>query len=102
MRDEFAPLSMKKILINLFIAALLISLVARAVAQTHTDVFLFSTFKEPEQDGLRFAYSVDGYHWTNVPGVFLKPEVGGKIMRDPSVLRGPDGTFHAVWTSAWR
>lgn len=26
-------------------------------------IYLFSTFKEPEQDGLRFAYSFDGYHW---------------------------------------
>ena len=49
--------------------------------------YLFSTFKEPEQDGLRFAYSFDGCHWTNVPGVFLRPTVGGKIMRDPSLLR---------------
>jgi beta-xylosidase len=23
-------------------------------------------------------------------------------MRDPSMLRGPDGTFHLVWTSSWR
>jgi beta-xylosidase len=23
------------------------------------------------------------------------------LMRDPSVLRGPDGTFHLVWTVAW-
>ncbi len=65
-------------------------------------VYLFSTFKEPEQDGLRFAYSFDGRHWTNVPGLFLKPTVGGGIMRDPSIVRGPDGAFHAVWTSAWR
>ena len=63
--------------------------------------YIFSTFKETAQDGLRFAYSFDGYHWTNLPGLFLKPEVGGKIMRDPSILRGPDGTFHLVWTSAW-
>jgi hypothetical protein len=63
--------------------------------------FLFSTFKEPEQDGLRFAWSLDGYHWTNLPGVFVKPTVGGKIMRDPSVARGSDGSYHVVWTSAW-
>jgi hypothetical protein len=63
--------------------------------------YLFSTFKETAQDGLHFAYSFDGYHWTNISGLFLKPEVGGKIMRDPSILRGPDGTFHLVWTSAW-
>jgi len=31
----------------------------------------------------------------------LKPEVGGKLMRDPQIVRGPDGTFHMVWTTAW-
>src|SRR5215831_17548329 len=75
---------------------------ARAGAADRADTaFVFSTFKEPEQDGLRYAYSFDGYHWTNLPGVFLKPTVGGKIMRDPSISRGPDGTYHVVWTSAW-
>ena len=73
-----------------------------AVTNADGPVYLFSTFKEPEQDGLRFAYSFDGYHWTNGPGLFLKPKVGSGIMRDPSVLRGPDGTFHVVWTTAWR
>ena len=66
-------------------------------------VYLFSTFKEGEQDGLRFAFSYDGYHWSNVPGLFLRAQVGkDKIMRDPSIARGPDGTWHLVWTSAWR
>lgn len=66
-------------------------------------VYLFATFKEPEQDGLRFAFSYDGYFWSNVPGLFLRAQVGkDKIMRDPSICRGPDGTWHLVWTSAWR
>ncbi|HEY1718551.1 MAG TPA: glycoside hydrolase family 43 protein [Verrucomicrobiae bacterium] len=71
-------------------------------AENTNDVYLFSTFKETAQDGLRFAYSFDGYQWTNISGLFLKPEVGGKIMRDPSILRAPDGTFHLVWTAGWR
>src|SRR5438445_13657735 len=72
-------------------------------ASGNEPVFIFSTFKEPEQDGLRFAYSFDGYHWTNVPGLFLKAHVGhDKIMRDPSVCRGPDGTWHVVWTCSWK
>ena len=76
--------------------------VVRAADDTNA-VFLFSTFKEPEQDGLRFAYSFDGYHWTNVPGLFLKARVGNdKIMRDPSICRGPDGTWHLVWTCSWK
>ncbi len=66
-------------------------------------VYLFTSFREPAGDGLRFLFSFDGWHWTNVPGVFLKPSVGaGKLMRDPSLLRGPDGTFHLVWTTGWR
>ncbi len=65
--------------------------------------YLFTSFREPAQDGLRFLFSFDGYHWTNVPGIFLKPNVGsGKLMRDPSLVRGPDGTFHLVWTTGWR
>jgi len=68
-----------------------------------TPVLLFSTFKEGEQDGLRFAFSYDGYYWSNIPGLFLRAHVGkAEIMRDPSICRGPDGTWHLVWTSAWR
>ncbi|TAL03581.1 MAG: hypothetical protein EPO07_05975, partial [Verrucomicrobia bacterium] len=57
---------------------------SRATAQpTNADapVYLFATFKEPEQDGLRFAFSYDGYFWSNVPGLFLKAQVDTKIMR---------------------
>lgn len=25
-----------------------------------------------------------------------------KVMRDPSIIRTPDGVFHLVWTSSWR
>jgi hypothetical protein len=32
---------------------------------------------------------------------FLRPEVGGRLMRDPSLARGPDGRFHLVWTTSW-
>ena len=41
-------------------------------------------------------------NWSNIPGVFLKPHVDGKIMRDPSITHGPDGTWHLVWTAAWK
>src|SRR5689334_20816453 len=33
--------------------------------------------------------------------VFLKPAIGGKLMRDPCVAIGPDGMFRMVWTSGW-
>ncbi len=48
-------------------------------------------------------YSYDGKKWNDLDTVLLKPEVGNqKVMRDPSMVQGPDGTFHLVWTSSWR
>uniref|UniRef100_UPI00403F7C97 glycoside hydrolase family 43 protein n=1 Tax=Spirosoma sp. SC4-14 TaxID=3128900 RepID=UPI00403F7C97 len=67
------------------------------------DVYLFSSFHEPANEGLRFLYSYDGYKWTDLNRTFLKPEIGNqKVMRDPSIAQGKDGTFHLVWTSRWR
>jgi hypothetical protein len=65
-------------------------------------VYLFSTFHEPATEGLRLAYSKDGYHWTDLDTTFLKPAVDSNVMRDPSIVQGPDGTFHLVFTSAWK
>lgn len=65
-------------------------------------VYLFTSFQNKDQKFLRFLYSDDGYHWTNVPGTFLEANVGAaKQIRDPSLVCGSDGTFHLVWTSGW-
>jgi hypothetical protein len=33
---------------------------------------------------------------------FLRPTVSkDKLMRDPCILKGPDGYFHMVWTVSW-
>jgi hypothetical protein len=66
------------------------------------EVYMFTSFREPANEGLRLLYSEDAYHWKELNGIFLKPEVGGKLMRDPSMVQGPDGTYHLVWTTAWR
>ena len=67
------------------------------------DVFVSTSFHEPATDGLRFIYSYDGLRWDSIEGVFLRPAVGKQlVMRDPSIAKGPDGTFHLVWTSSWR
>ena len=66
------------------------------------EVFLFTSFRDSDQKFLRFLYSYDGYHWTNVPGTFLEANVGtNKQFRDPSIVRGRDGVFHLVWTAGW-
>lgn len=63
--------------------------------------YLFTSFHEPADKGLRLLYSYDGYNWKDLDKTFLKPAVGSKVMRDPSMVQGPDGTFHLVWTSGW-
>lgn len=65
------------------------------------EVYLFTSFNEPATEGLRLLYSEDGLKWTDAGCTFLSPGVGSKVMRDPSVARGKDGVFHAVWTSGW-
>ena len=65
--------------------------------------YLFTSFHEPADKGLRMLYSYDGYQWNDIDTVLLQPEVGNqKVMRDPSMVQGPDGVFHLVWTSSWR
>ena len=97
--------SITQTILALFLVGLVSGCQTHSAKSKSADVdsaYLFSTFHEPGTNGLRFAYSFDGYHWKAIPGTFLKPDVGGKILRDPSIVRGPDGTFHLVWTSAWR
>jgi hypothetical protein len=65
---------------------------------------LFSYFVGNGEDGLHLAHSTDGYNWKALRGgrSFLRPTAGrDKLMRDPSIVRGPDGVFHMVWTVSW-
>jgi beta-xylosidase len=79
--------------------------VRRAAAPTPSakSVFLFSYFVDNGQDGLHLATSDDGLKFTALGGgrSYLTPTLGGKLMRDPSVVLGPDGVFHMVWTTGW-
>lgn len=83
--------------------ALIFAMVFFISCMKEKEVYMFSTFREPADEGLYLAYSYDGYTWNDLGGPWLKPEVGQqKVMRDPSVVTAPDGTFHMVWTSSWR
>jgi hypothetical protein len=67
-------------------------------------IYLFSYFIGNGEDGLHLAYSIDGYRWENINDgeSLLTPLVGeNKLMRDPCITQGPDGTFHMVWTTSW-
>lgn len=76
---------------------------ACAAAQDEKEVFLFTSFHEPADEGLRFLYSEDGYNWESIDGVWLKPSLGEhQLMRDPSIVKGPDNLYHLVWTTSWK
>jgi len=66
--------------------------------------YLFSYFKGNGEDGLHLAYSEDGLAWRalNDDRPYFHPTVGKeKLTRDPSIVRGPDGMYHMVWTAGW-
>ena len=83
----------------------LISFHALAQRADANEVFMFSYFRNNGEDGLHLAYSEDGYTWQALKhdSSFLKPTVGNdKLMRDPCIIKGPDGIFHMVWTASWK
>ncbi len=66
--------------------------------------YLFSYFIDNGEDGLHLARSSNGYKWETLGGgkPFLVPKVGkAKLMRDPFLLRAPDGAFQMVWSDSW-
>lgn len=74
-------------------------------AAPDTPHYVYTYFTGNGEDGLHLAYSQDGMHWRALNGgaSLLAPEVGeAQLMRDPSIVQGPDGTFHMVWTAGWR
>lgn len=96
---------MKPLRIVRFVLFLLLS-GSRAFAAANPDdgVFLFSYFVRNGEDGLHLATSEDGLKWTALRdgASFLTPVVGeNKLMRDPCLLRGPDGVYRMVWTTSW-
>jgi hypothetical protein len=66
-------------------------------------VYVFSYFVNNGEDGLHLLSSADGLQWTPLNGgrSFMYPAIGSRLMRDPSITRGPDGMFHLVWTTGW-
>lgn len=77
--------------------------VCAAEPATGAGSYLFSYFKGNGEDGLHLAASRDGLKWEslNDDRPLTSPAIGGKLMRDPSIVCGPDGVYHMVWSSGW-
>lgn len=67
------------------------------------EYYVFTSFHEPANEGLRYLYSEDGLRWDSIPGVWLPPTLGKQqLMRDPSMVQTPDGIYHLVFTTSWK
>lgn len=109
-----------RIFLLLFVLSLTVGASAKGSAKD--SVYLFTSFREPSTEGLEYLYSYDCLHWDTIPNVVMKPEVGNdkqykdaftgevkwpkfapekRCLRDPSIIQGPDGTYHLVWTTQW-
>jgi hypothetical protein len=75
--------------------------VAAEVGSPH---YVFAFFRDNGEAGVHLAMSGDALNWRELNGgkPVLIPQVGGKLTRDPSVCRGPDGAYHMVWTTSWK
>ena len=56
-----------------------ISLLFLASCGGNKDYYMFTSFHEPADEGLRYLYSEDGIHWDSIPGVWLKPELDSLV-----------------------
>lgn len=86
------------------VVVILASCTSSTFKASEPKAYLFAYFTKNGEDGLHYAASRDGYHWRklNQGNSYLAPIVGkAKLMRDPCIVRGPDGTYHMVWTSGW-
>jgi hypothetical protein len=97
---------MLKLTPKLVAFALLLTLALPAVPQqlgATTAPWLFAGFKGNGEEGVYYALSLDGYHWTiaNQDRPVFHQNERNELMRDPFLQRGSDGTIHLVWTWSW-
>jgi hypothetical protein len=103
-RSRLVPSWLGALLLMLFVLAPWPIVAAAGQPSPPQPAYLFTYFTGNGEDGLHLAWSADGYRWEklNAGRSYLTPAVGkSKLMRDPCVVRGPDGTYHMVWTSGW-
>ena len=86
-----------------------------AAPSAEKPAYLFSYFRGNGDDGVHLAWSADGITWSALNGgkSVITPAITGDgigwqdwnskgtLMRDPSIIYGPDKLFHMVWTVAW-
>lgn len=96
-------------ILSLFILLFPLGLLASDSVSSSGQRYLFAYFtdKNENRNGMHLAWSEDGYTWNPIGPEysFLKCDYGtwyaDKRMRDPFVMKGPDGLWHCIWTLNW-
>lgn len=72
------------------------------VLRSQNNYFLCA-YMDGKAEDLRYCISSDGYHFSPVNNgkTILKSTTGGKILRDPQILKDQKGTYHLIATNAW-
>lgn len=85
-----------------FTPILIISMGLNIIGQTKERAFLCAFMDGGAQD-LRYCVSSDGYHFVQVNEgkTILKSTMGGKILRDPQIIKDKNGIYHLITTNAW-
>ena len=100
----------KHLSIFILILFLLPGVFSLAKTSSSSDIrylFAYFTDKNENRNGMHLAWSADGYTWMPIgpEHSFLKCDYGtwyaDKRMRDPFVMKGPDGLWHCIWTLNW-
>ena len=73
-----------------------------APANAPADTILFAYFTGDGEDGMKYALG-DGRRFRPVHDgrPVMSSRLGAGLVRDPSIIRGPDSRWHAVWTTGW-
>lgn len=94
-------------LVSLFLLSGVFPATSFSVPSDYCYLFAYFTDKNENRNGMHLAWSEDGYTWTPIgpEHSFLKCDYGtwyaDKKMRDPFVMKGPDGIWHCLWTLNW-
>ena len=78
-----------------------ISLLFLASCGGNKDYYMFTSFHEPADEGLRYLYSEDGIHWDSIPGVWLMADEPTTInVWAPEIFYDDENDqFMVVWAS---
>ncbi len=71
----------------------------KVTAQKGDTTFLMSAFNATSENALSIFSSYDGATFTSTASETYKPEQG--LLRDPSIMQMPDGTYYVTYTTGW-